>query len=69
MYSTDAERDQTFSDSMAIAERLERWYSQLGFAVVRVPKGSPKERLDFIVNTIAPEQQADVPERDAPGDR
>ena len=67
MYSTDAERDQTFSDSVAIAERLETWYGRLGYSTVRVPLGSPGERLDFILDTIRAARQADASKHDVPG--
>lgn len=65
IYSADSERDQTFDDAMEVADRLEKWYGQLGYSIVRVPWGTPAERLQFIVNAIATAGPTEAPEREA----
>jgi len=40
IYSTDSERDQTFSESVQVCEGLRKWYSQWDYDVIEVPCAS-----------------------------
>ena len=52
IYQTDAERDQSFSEAIAVCERLRTWYTHWHYTVVEVPRRSVEERADFILSTI-----------------
>lgn len=52
IYATDAERDQTFTESGAVHGRLLRWYRTCGFVLVEVPRASVAARCDFVLRAI-----------------
>jgi predicted ATPase len=52
IYRTDTERDQSFSEAVAVCEHLRTWYTQWRYTVVEVPPGSVTARADFILSTI-----------------
>ena len=49
IFTTDAERDQSFAESLAISERVRSWYEDLGYELIAVPIASPEARADFIL--------------------
>ena len=52
IYRTDAERDQTFPESIQVYERLSRWYAQWKYQPVKVPTIDIDARVDFILRTV-----------------
>lgn len=52
IYGTDAERDQSFEEAVAVFEGMSRWYAQWGYQTVEVPRVSVEARVTFILNTI-----------------
>ena len=52
IYTTDSERDQTYSEAVQIAHKIRKWYGQLEFRLIDVPIGTPDERADFILAAI-----------------
>jgi predicted ATPase len=52
IYREDAERDQSFTEAVAVCESLRHWYTHWHYNVVEVPRGSVDERADFILKTI-----------------
>jgi predicted ATPase len=52
IYRTDSERDQTFQESVAVYERIDKWYREHGYEVVILPKDSVENRTKFIVDQI-----------------
>ncbi|MCT4603515.1 MAG: AAA family ATPase [Marinifilum sp.] len=53
IFINDAERPESFSDSLEIYHFLKDTYLELGFNVVELPKISIQERVDFIENYLA----------------
>jgi len=49
IYRTDAERDQTFEESVRVHEAVREWYVQCGFEPIEVPRGPIEERRDFVL--------------------
>ena len=52
IYRTDAERDQSFSESIRVYESLSRWYAQWKYQPVEVPTVAIDARADFILRTV-----------------
>ncbi|MDH3605276.1 MAG: AAA family ATPase, partial [Candidatus Tectomicrobia bacterium] len=52
IYRTDAERDQSFSESVQVYERLVCWYAQWKYQPVEVPTVDIDARVDFILQTV-----------------
>lgn len=52
IYRTDSERDQTFSESVAIHDHVCRWYIRCGYQAVEVPRQSLSERCAFVSEII-----------------
>ena len=52
IFIQDAERDQTFADTLRVHESLRRWYVRCGIRLVEVPKGTVGERADFILREV-----------------
>jgi predicted ATPase len=52
IYATDAERDQSFADAVAIHARVVRWYEQLGYAPTEVPRDTAEARTAFVLRTL-----------------
>src|SRR5215475_13440613 len=52
MYRTDAERDQTFAESVRVCESLRTWYARWGYEPIEVPRTAIDQRVTFILQTI-----------------
>ncbi|RXP57633.1 ATPase [Lutibacter sp. HS1-25] len=52
IYITDNERYENFEQALAIHNHLERTYKKLNYPIIEVPKGTVKERTDFILSFI-----------------
>lgn len=53
IYGTDAERDQTFDESVAVFEGMKRWYSRWGYQTIQVPRVSIEARVLFVLEHTA----------------
>lgn len=53
IYSMDAERDQTFTEAVAVDSRVRRWYRRCGFDLVDVPPAAVDARCDFILAQLS----------------
>lgn len=51
IYTTDAERDQTYEDSIEVYNGLWLWYLNLDFSVIQIPLSEPEQRMEFIINS------------------
>ena len=52
IYATDNERYESFEQSLAIHNHLQRTYKTLGYRVVEVPPGTVEKRIQYILNVI-----------------
>lgn len=52
IYGTDAERDQTFKESLKVFEGMKSWYSQWGYQALEVPRDTIDERVKFVLQYI-----------------
>ncbi|NDV96276.1 ATPase [Dysgonomonas sp. 521] len=52
IYSTDDERKQDFSEALRTYEVMRNVYTELGYKLIEVPKASPAERADFVINSV-----------------
>jgi predicted ATPase len=52
IYTTDAERDQSFEHAEEVHEDLVRWYSQCGYALHTVPRQPAKERALHVLHAL-----------------
>lgn len=52
IYSTDAERDQTFAESIEVSEGLRKWYARWGYETVEMPRADISKRVDFVLQAI-----------------
>jgi len=52
IYTTDGQRDQTFSESVQVFERLKTWYARWGYKMIEAPRVDVKTRVDFILKTV-----------------
>lgn len=53
IYRTDAERDQSYEESVAVFQALTAWYRRWGYNVVEVPRETPAQRVDFVEAVMA----------------
>ncbi|WP_372754673.1 AAA family ATPase [Labilibaculum sp.] len=53
IFINDAERPESFEDSMEISLFLKNTYEELGFRVIELPKSSIKHRVKFINNYLS----------------
>ncbi|MBM3263219.1 MAG: AAA family ATPase [candidate division Zixibacteria bacterium] len=53
IYRTDADRDQTFAESVQVFERVRAWYARWDYETVEIPCMAIDRRIDFILQTIA----------------
>ena len=53
IYTSDTERYENFEQAIRIHEHLHNTYEQFGYDLTHVPKGSVKQRVDFILNTLS----------------
>ena len=52
IYSNDAERDQSFEQSIEVYQRLENWYREHDYDIVVLPKDTIENRVKFILDQI-----------------
>ena len=52
IYRSDAERDQSFEQSIEVYQRLENWYREHGYDIVILPKDAIENRVKFILDQI-----------------
>jgi len=52
IYRTDAERDQTFAESVQVFESVRTWYARWDYATVEVPCMAIDQRVNFILQTV-----------------
>ncbi len=52
IYQNDSERDQTFSESIAIYEQLYEWYKKHDYKLVQIPKDTIEKRAAFLLNHL-----------------
>lgn len=52
IYSTDDERKQGFNEALRTYDVMRNIYEELGYNLVEIPKISPAERADFVINNI-----------------
>ena len=52
IYCTDAERDQTFAESVQVCESLRMWYARWDYQTIGVPCTAIDRRVDFILRTL-----------------
>jgi predicted ATPase len=52
IYSTDAERDHTFSHAVRVYEGLARWYRACGYTLHEVPRVSVAERAAYVLKVL-----------------
>lgn len=52
IYTTDAERDQTFEHALRVHESICRWYRSLGYTLVAVPPGPVATRAHFVLDHL-----------------
>lgn len=53
IHTTDNERYESFSETQKIDTFLKNTYENLGYKLINVPFGTIKDRVNFILNTIA----------------
>jgi predicted ATPase len=53
MYLRDSERDQTFEEATLVSEEAARFYTAMGFHLVKAPLLPPRERAAFFLSSIA----------------
>ena len=52
IYATDSERKQDFVEAERTAELMRAIYEECGYHVVELPKATPEERADFMLNQL-----------------
>jgi len=52
IYHSDEERYESFEQSLAIHNHLNKTYLELGYSILNVPIGSIKERVKFVLNSL-----------------
>ncbi len=53
IYSTDAERDQSFADAVDVHARVVRWYRSCGYALNEVPRIPVARRAAYVLRVLA----------------
>jgi predicted ATPase len=53
IYTTDAERKQTYDEVVKTHHMMGEAYEDCGYEVVEIPRASPAQRADFIVNMLS----------------
>ena len=53
IYTTDAERDQSFADAVGVHARLEQWYGSCGYSLREVPRLPVPQRADHLLRVLA----------------
>src|SRR5215831_16873090 len=52
IYRTDAERDQTFAESVQVCESLRQWYARWDYETIEVPCTAIDQRVTFILQAV-----------------
>ena len=52
IYRTDSERDQTFSESVHVCERLRESYARWDCETIEVPRTAIDQRVNFVLETV-----------------
>lgn len=52
IYATDAERDQSFEEALAVDAAVRRWYRRCGIDLIDVPRLDVQARCDFILGQL-----------------
>ena len=52
IYKTDSERRQSYQEAIETYDIMFATYQQLGYTPIIVPKGTPEERAEFVVNAL-----------------
>ncbi len=52
IYISDNERYESFEQSLAIYNHLEKTYKDLNYNIIEVPTGTVRKRVNFILNTL-----------------
>ena len=52
IYQTDSERKQTYQEAVATYDVMLATYQQLAYTPVIVPKGTPEERANFVIDSL-----------------
>lgn len=52
IYTTDAERDQTYDESVDVYQSVRRWYTRCGYRLVEVPIGPVEQRVQFVEHAV-----------------
>ena len=52
IYETDSERKQTYQEAVETYDVMLVTYQQLDYSPIIVPKGTPEERANFVINTL-----------------
>lgn len=52
IYTTEAERDQTFADAVNVHRRIVQWYTTCGYALLDVPRFSARERANYVLGIL-----------------
>lgn len=53
IFTTDAERDQSFADAVGVHGRIVQWYGACGYTLHEVPRLPAARRADYILGTLA----------------
>jgi predicted ATPase len=52
IYTTDSERKMSFAEAKAFGDRVRSIYERIGYQIIEVPRGTPEERIQFVLNQI-----------------
>lgn len=52
IYETDSERRQSYQEAIETYDAMFATYQQLGYTPIIVPKGTPEERAEFVINVL-----------------
>lgn len=52
IYTKDNERHEDYIDTLSIHESIVNTYSKYGYKTILIPKDSPQNRVNFILNTL-----------------
>lgn len=52
IYKTDSERRQSYQEAIETYDIMFATYQQLGYTPIIVPKGTPEERAEFVINVL-----------------
>ncbi|MCF6297976.1 MAG: ATP-binding protein [Flavobacteriaceae bacterium] len=52
IYTSDNERYENFEQSLVIQNHLKETYTELGYDIIEVPKGTIEKRVRFILNAV-----------------